>query len=81
MSAKLKSTPVVRALDLGFGFTKYTKGALCNGFELEVGAFAKLAGRSSDNSTAGTALGNFVVLTIDVDGAPYSNGVRSWFSR
>lgn len=72
--SKRQTGPVVRALDLGFGFTKYSKGHLKNGFDLDAGAFASFAARSGDASSVGHALGNLDVLTIDVDGVPYTVG-------
>lgn len=71
---KKSETPVVRALDLGFGFTKYSKASLKNDYDLEVSAFASFAGRSADSESIGQALGSLDILTIEVDGVPYTVG-------
>lgn len=38
--SKRQTGPVVRALDLGFGFPQYSKGLLNNDPDLNTGAFA-----------------------------------------
>lgn len=38
--SKRQTGPVVRAQGLGFGLTKYSRGLLNNGFDLNTGAFA-----------------------------------------
>lgn len=63
-----------RALDLGFGFTKYSKGHTQRDLSLDVGVFPSYAAPAVDDSLGAGVLKSLNVVTVDVDGARYNVG-------
>jgi len=63
-----------RALDLGFGFTKYSRGHTNRDLSLDVGVFPSYAAPAVDDSLGAGVLKNLNVVTVEVDGARYNVG-------
>lgn len=71
MSATSKKT--VRALDLGLGYTKYSRANSDSG-EIEYHSFASLAPRHAGVDLSMSLLGRRETVVVDVDGSKYEVG-------
>ena len=67
MSKQQESQPTYRALDLGYGYTKFSKGHYLDDTTVDVGAFPSYAVRSVD-SLGSDRLG---VIQVKVDAAKF----------
>lgn len=72
MTVNKKSRPVMRAIDVGYGNTKYTMNDGVDG-EMVCKMFPSIAPRTAKNSLHGL-LGNHESCTIQVDGVSYDVG-------
>lgn len=70
--AKNQKLPIARALDIGFGFTKFTKSHLLPNLNVDVGVFQSYA--ATDWRDSKGPVGDFLVLAIEVNGAHYLVG-------
>jgi plasmid segregation protein ParM len=71
-----KSTPVVRALDLGWGYTKLSRKSASTG-ALEYISFPSLAPRHTGMDLSMSILGRRDTVVVDVDGTAYEVGPDS----
>jgi plasmid segregation protein ParM len=76
MSDATKSNPVIRALDLGWGFTKYSRVNPVDN-ELEYQAFPSLAPRHTGMDLSMSIIGKRDTMVVNVDGTLYEVGPDS----
>lgn len=71
-----KKSPTLRALDLGFGFTKFSKGQYSDRGDgsLEVAAFPSYAAPAVDYSIGAGVMSDLSVVNISVDGERFTIG-------
>jgi plasmid segregation protein ParM len=70
-----KTNPIIRSIDLGFGFVKYDE--LNDTNELEYKSFPALAPRASSTDMSAGILGRRDTVVVDVDGTKYEIGPDS----
>lgn len=75
-SKQSAAKPVIRALDLGWGYTKYSRKDPVDG-ELTFGAFPSLAPRHTGVDLSMSILGRRNTQIVDVDGTQYEVGPDS----
>lgn len=71
--SSLKNAGIVRALDLGWGYTKFSRKAP-NGTHLEYASFASLAPRHAGVDLSMSILGRRDTVVVNVDGTAYEVG-------
>jgi plasmid segregation protein ParM len=71
-----KKLPIIRSIDLGFGFTKYDHLDPETG-EIEYSSFPSLAPRASNTDMSAGILGRRDTVVVDVDGTKYEIGPDS----
>lgn len=64
MTNKRTTTPVCRALDLGYGFTKFSQGEYQGDTTLELSAFPSYAVPTTGHALAGTKSQNVIHVTV-----------------
>lgn len=64
MTTKPTTTPVCRALDLGYGFTKFSQGDYKDDATLELSAFPSYAVPTTGHALAGTTSQNVIHVTV-----------------
>lgn len=71
-----KKSPTLRALDLGYGFTKFSKGQYSDRSDgsLEVAAFPSYAAPAVDYSIGAGVMSDLSVVNISVDGERFTVG-------
>ena len=72
MSKQQPSQPTYRALDLGYGYTKFTKGHYQDDTTLDAAAFPSYAAQSVDSTSLGSeVLGDLSVIQVKVGDAKF----------
>ena len=72
--AKTQRTPTYRALDLGFGFTKFSKGQYLDDGSLEVAAFPSYAAPAIEQSIGAGVLSDLSVVNVKVNDERFAVG-------
>ncbi len=69
-----KIPPNFRALDLGFGFTKFSKGEYLDDGSLEVGAFPSYAAAADDSAIGAGVISDLSLVHVSVDDERFAVG-------